>query len=92
MLGRSTIQYEEASLDEALLQRIASQTGGLYFNVRDAGGLTEALYDIDAMETTSVVVETRQRSAELCHWLVGAALWLTLAGVSINLWLKGVPV
>ena len=42
------------ALDETLLKRIASSTGGLYFNVRNKDGLEDALTQIDKLQKTKV--------------------------------------
>ena len=47
--GRERIGYEWVRLDEALLKRIARETDGQYFNVRDPKGLERAMAEIDRL-------------------------------------------
>jgi len=61
-------------LDEALLQKIATETGGQYFRARDKTGL-KSIYDrIDRMEKTKVETTTLERVQERFLPLVLAAL------------------
>jgi Ca-activated chloride channel family protein len=52
-------------LDEALLQRIASETGGQYFRARDKEGLKNIYSQIDQMEKSKVEVTSFKRVAFL---------------------------
>jgi Ca-activated chloride channel family protein len=66
-------------LDEALMKRIASQTGGEYFRATNKESL-EAIYQrIDRMEKTEVEVVTKTRFDELfIYFILGALVFLTL--------------
>jgi len=46
--------YTELPLDEALLQRIATQTGGRYFHANDTQTLQAIFNDIDQLEPTNI--------------------------------------
>lgn len=63
-------------LDEALLRRIANQTGGEYFRALDKEGLQSIYARIDKLERSQVEVSTRTRYAEQFRWPLGAALLL----------------
>ncbi|HUR66821.1 MAG TPA: VWA domain-containing protein [Chitinophagaceae bacterium] len=51
-------------LDEALLQRIATETGGQYFRARDKEGLKNIYSQIDQMEKSKVEVTSFKRVEE----------------------------
>jgi Ca-activated chloride channel family protein len=57
--GRHYVSIE-ADLDEDLLGRIASSTGGRYFRAADADGMVNAFREIDALERTEM--ESRVRT------------------------------
>ena len=83
--GRRVRTRGYGEIDERALRRIATETGGLYFNVRTEGALQDALAKIDELEKTSVEVERRVRREErfapwLCASLSLLCLGLLLAG------------
>lgn len=61
-------------LDEALLQKIATETGGLYFRARDKDGLKSIYQRIDQMEKSKVEVITTQKVEERFLPFILAAL------------------
>lgn len=63
-----------AVIDESLLQRIASETGGSYYRARNKDALQEIYQQIDRLEKTNVEVTQRVRYQEQYHLLVLAAL------------------
>lgn len=63
-----------AVIDEALLQRIASETGGSYYRARNKDALQEIYQQIDRLEKTNVEVTQRTRFQEQYHLLILAAL------------------
>lgn len=52
--GRDTVAYAPITYDAALMHFIADETGGIYYNVKDAEGLERALESINTLETTPV--------------------------------------
>lgn len=64
-----------AFLDEALLKRIATQTGGLYFRATDEESLQAIYRQIDKMEKSDVEVVTKERFEEEFVYFVLAALF-----------------
>ena len=85
--GRRVRTRGYGEIDERALRRIATETGGLYFNVRTEGALQDALAKIDELEKTSVEVERRVRREErfapwlaACIALVGAGLLVAGGG------------
>jgi Ca-activated chloride channel family protein len=66
-------------LDEALLQKIATETGGQYFRARDKDALKSVYRRIDQMEKTKVEVQTIKRYEErFLPFLVAALFFLFL--------------
>jgi Ca-activated chloride channel homolog len=63
-------------LDESLLQKIASETGGQYFRARDKQGLRFIYEKIDAMEKTKVEIQTTKRYEERFLPFLLAAIFL----------------
>jgi len=64
-----------AFLDETLLRRIASQTGGQYFRATDQESLENIYRQIDKLEKSEVEVVTRERFEELFVYFILAALF-----------------
>jgi Ca-activated chloride channel family protein len=83
--GRDAVQYQQFRLDEGLLRKMAADTGGRYFNVRDARGLRAALADIDKLERTEVRRDVYQRYREWFPWLLAPAAALLAAGFSARM-------
>lgn len=63
-------------LDEALLRRIAVETGGEYFRATDKESLQNIYARIDKLERSEVEVSTRTRYEEQFHWPLSIALVL----------------
>jgi Ca-activated chloride channel family protein len=63
-----------AFLDEVLLKRIATQTGGAYFRATNAQGLQDIYNQIDKLEKSEVEVITRERFDELFVYFIALAL------------------
>lgn len=66
-------------LDEDLLRKIATETGGLYFRARDRNSLDEIYARIDQMEKTKIEVQALRRYEEEFFPFVLAALVLLFA-------------
>ncbi len=61
-------------IDEALLQRIANETGGRYFRAKDKEGLQNIYKQIDQLEKSKVEITSYKRHEELFLPVVLAAL------------------
>jgi Ca-activated chloride channel family protein len=85
IFGRETIQRGRVSLDEELLRRIATETDGTYFNVKDPRGLEAALEDINKLETTRVERDIYTQYKELFPRFLYPALILLVAATSLNM-------
>lgn len=76
--GTYIYEWRLVNIDEALLQRIADQTGGQYFRAKDREEL-ESIYDtIDELERTKIESTTLRNYQERYHYFVLAALLLFL--------------
>lgn len=81
--GRDAIAQAYFTLDENLLKRLATETGGRYFNVRKPEGMREAMETIDKLETTPIARNLYRQYHEWFVWpLLAGAL---LAALSITL-------
>ena len=58
-------QMQEVQIDEALLQKIAGETGGKYYRATNNSSLTSIYKEIDKLEKTRVEVSSYKHYAEL---------------------------
>lgn len=66
-------------LDESLLRKIASETGGMYFRARDKQGLVDTYNQIDKMEKSKVEVTKFNKTEErFFPFMMAALLFLFL--------------
>lgn len=82
-LGESTVQEKGVSksssssfLDETLLKRIATQTGGEYYRATDKESLQDIYRQINRLEKSNVEVVSRTRFEEEYGYFILAALLL----------------
>ena len=81
-----------AFLDETLLKRIATQTGGEYFRATDKEGLKEIYTQIDRLEKTEVDVVSRTRFDEkFIPFIIVALLLLALEVILRYTFLRTFP-
>ena len=86
MTGRLIYEQRPVSIDEELLQRIASTTGGQYFRATDNQSLKEIYALIDAMEKSEIEGYQFYRYSEhFYRWV-----WLGLALIGLELLLNPV--
>jgi Ca-activated chloride channel family protein len=69
-------ERQSGYLDEGLLKKIASQTGGAYFRAIDKESLRHVYRQIDRLEKSEVEVVTKTRYAEYFIYFIMAALFL----------------
>lgn len=87
--GRARYLPSQQDLDEALLQRIAHETGGRYWRATDAKGLMDAFREINTLEKTESHTKVRVVYTERFAWALGPAgllfgLELLLAGTRLR--------
>ena len=85
--GRDVIVRGRFGLDEDLLRRIASTTGGQYYNVTDPKGLARAMEAINKLEKTTINTEQFNQYDEHFMMFLLPGLALLVAGAGINAWL-----
>ena len=74
--GRLHYQNMQVEIDEAMLQEIASVSGGRYYRATDAAQLQDIYRQIDSLEKTRVEVREYTRYRELFSYLLIPALAL----------------
>ena len=62
--------YQRVDLDEAILKKIATITGGTYFKATNTQALEEIYKQIDQMEKTKVEIKEYTEYKELFHWFL----------------------
>jgi Ca-activated chloride channel family protein len=74
--GNTMIRAMDVEFDPERLKKIASETGGQYFQVDEPDGITRAMESIDKLEKTRVEREIYNQYRELFPWFLwpGAAL------------------
>ncbi len=75
---KATINANTAFIDEDLLKRIASQTGGEYFRAKDKEGLQDIYRQIDRLEKSKVEVVSHTRFQEEFIYFMAACLFFLI--------------
>jgi len=79
-------------LDEALLQRMANETGGKYFRARDKEGLRKTYREIDQMEKSKIETTSFKRTEEkFLPFILAALAFLILEVVLLYTVFKKFP-
>lgn len=71
-------------VDEALLQRIATQTGGTYFRAKDKEGLQDVYQQINRLEKSQIEIVSKTRIEERFFPFLAAALFLLALEIIIR--------
>jgi Ca-activated chloride channel family protein len=87
-----TTRLVESEIDEETLQKIASETGGLYFRAKDTAGLQQIYDQINQLEKSEVEVQVFTRYRELAGWLLLPALGLIVLEMLLRkTWFRSLP-
>jgi Ca-activated chloride channel homolog len=79
-------------LDEEVLQQIARDTGGRYFNARDTQALADVLTEIDRLERSAIEIYRPPAYESAARWFYIAAFVLLLTqGMLTRTWLRVLP-
>ncbi len=78
------MQNQKVSIDEKLLQNIASETGGKYFRATDNKSLENIYNEIDRMEKSKVEITTFHHYTEKFYPLIFAAMALLLLEIILK--------
>ncbi|MES2963705.1 MAG: VWA domain-containing protein [Bdellovibrionota bacterium] len=87
--GRKTKRYQpiHSSVNDDLLGRFASDTGGKYYRATDGSGLKRVFEDISRLEKTKIDMNQYTKYAELfprwLNWSVGLLIAALLLGTTI---------
>jgi len=82
--GGST-ERQSGFLDETLLRKIASETGGAYFRATDKESLRQVYAQIDRLEKSEIEVVTKTRYAEYFIYFIAAALFFLALDLILRL-------
>jgi len=64
-MGRTTMQQMPVQIDEPLMKKISSETGGKYYRATDNSSLSKIYREIDRLEKTKIEINSFKRYAEL---------------------------
>jgi len=78
------MQNQKVSIDEKLLQNIATQTGGKYFRATDNKSLENIYKEIDKMEKSKVEITTFHHYSEKFYPFIFAALALLFVEIILR--------
>ncbi len=91
LFGRR-MQQIETHIDEKLLRRIATTTGGEMFRATDPEALASIFATIDKLETSRYETRVSTYHREMMAWFAGPALVLLLLSHLVSsLWLRRLP-
>ncbi len=86
------MQPMEVQIDEAVLQQVASLTGGSYFRATDNEKLQEIYAEIDKMEKSIVSVREHKKKEELYFPFAMALVVLLMCEIGFRYtWLRTIP-
>lgn len=85
--GRTIKTYQpiHSAVNDELLERLASETGGKYYRATSTGALQKVFQDIDRLEKTKIDVNKFTRYTELYQDYLTWALYLLIASVFLKL-------
>ncbi len=84
-MGRKIVDYANVRMDEPMLRKIANETNGSYFNVKDEKGLEKALSKINELETTRIEQDIYRQYRELFTHFLFPGMALILLGLTLNM-------
>ncbi len=70
------IVYQKTEIDEKLLKKISSITGGAYFRAMDEASMRKIFKTIDKLEKSDIKTVTFSRRKELYPWFLWGSLFL----------------
>jgi Ca-activated chloride channel family protein len=90
--GHTRVVMTKVDVDEGLLQKIATTTGGRFYRATDAGSLGRVYGAIDSLEKTTRTLKQYQYHEERFAWLVlpGMLLLAGEIGLGLTRW-KRIP-
>jgi Ca-activated chloride channel family protein len=90
--GNTSMQQMPVQIDEVLMKKISSETGGKYFRATDNNSLNKVYKEIDHLEKTKIEINSFKRHAELFfpYALIGL-IFLFLEIILRNTYYKSFP-
>jgi Ca-activated chloride channel family protein len=85
IFGNRVIGQALVELDEPLLKKIAAETGGKYFNVKNPTGLQDAVSEIDKLERTEVNRDIFYNYNELFPWALIPGMSLIVLSIGFSM-------
>jgi Ca-activated chloride channel family protein len=84
--GRKVKRYQpiHSTINDDLLGRFASETGGTYKRATDGNTLRKVFKDVDALEKTKIDISQYTKYAELFPPYLTAAVWLAIAALFLG--------
>ena len=84
--GRKVTHYQpiHSSVNDDLLGKMASETGGQYFRATDGHALEKVLKDVDKLEKTKIDVNQYTKYAEMYPPYLEAAVWLFILALLLS--------
>ena len=90
--GHKTYEYVSITIDEDILRKIASVTGGLYYPVGTLSALEKSYSDIDKLEKTSLEQRQREDAEDRFTIFLGWAMFALLLDTLLsNTYLRKIP-
>jgi Ca-activated chloride channel family protein len=87
--GNIVMVEKEVKIDEPLLKKIASETGGKYFRATNTNALRQIYQEIDKLERTEVDIDSfRRYSEKFFPWALLGILFLFLEILLRYTWLR----
>lgn len=84
VFGQKAYMDQKVDIDEEMLTKVATMTGGKYYRAENTEGLRKIYDEIDQLEKTEVEVKKYQRYRELFPWFVLGGLSLLLLEIILS--------
>ena len=83
--GNTRIVMTKVDVDEGLLEKIATTTGGRFYRATDAGSLGRIYGAIDSLEKTTRTLKRYEHHEERFAWLVFPGMLLLAGEIGLGL-------
>ena len=83
--GRDAIAYGEVTFNPDLLKRMAEESGGAYFGVRDHDAMQRTMQSISELVTTPIARTTYEQYNERFVWFLLSGALLTILSLTLQM-------
>ena len=83
--GRDAIAYGEVTFNPELLKRIADESGGKYFGVRDHDAMQQTMENINTLVTTPIARNIYEQYNEQFVWFLLTGALLTILALTLQM-------